>query len=226
MFKNRTIQSCCYVIILSLVFLTMSGCAAAIFAPFYLIKGTDIDPEFKKEIKAIPKESKIIVVCRSGAELYGPEDPSAALSYCMMALLSTKLPEKKKFEWITFDKVEALFDETALRHESFQNIGEKVGADYLFGVDIDSFSTQVSPLLFQGRSKVHVQLLDIKNKNVVARKTLPQYVYPPNPVPINNKEPSEFQKQYTGQLANEIGTLFYPYSQHDKYAQDCDFLHE
>ncbi|MDO5554261.1 MAG: hypothetical protein Q4G68_10915 [Planctomycetia bacterium] len=199
-----------------------SGCASAFLAPIYLLKGTEVDPMFKKEVKAIPKESKIVVVCRGSMNLYGAENPSRDMSAGLTLLMKNKL-EKRKFQWVPYELVEASFDEEALSLETFTNIGKKVGADYIIGVDMDSFQTNLSSQFYQGKAKVHVQLVNVNDNEVIARKSLPEFVYPPTPVPINDKPQVEFQKQFTVKLANEVGTLFYPYNPHDKYALDNDF---
>lgn len=206
-----------------LLLVQTTGCASALLAPIWLIKGGLRDPEFKKQVKEIPKESRMIVVCRSGANLYGSDNPSRSFSNGLTYLLSTNISSKKKLKWLSYDLVEDAYDEKTVTLESFAKIGQRVGADYIFGVDIDSFNTQISSQFYQGRSKVHVQLINVETGAVVARKTLPEYVYPPNPVPINNKHESEFQKQFIVKLASEVGRLFYPHDPHDRYALDNDF---
>ncbi len=220
--RNILFKWICYLIFLQMT-IVLSGCANALLLPMYLIKGTDKDPEYKKIVKDLPKEAKITIVCRTGAALFGNDDPSPALSYCIMLLLKQKLPEKKKFEFISYDKVMASFEEEEIRHETFTKIGKKVGADYVLGVDIDAYSTQVSSQLFQGKAVVHIQFIDTKSGEVLARKSLPQYTYPPTATPLNNRHPSEFEKQYIGKLAHQIGRLFYSYNPHEDIAVDNDF---
>ena len=102
------------IIALALLLITLlgvSGCANALFTAAYLIKGNVVDPEFKKEIKDIPKHSKMVVICRSPYQtLFGMDDPSKTLSVALTKALSDKLDEKKKFEWVPIDKVDDLFD--------------------------------------------------------------------------------------------------------------------
>ncbi|MDD3586219.1 MAG: hypothetical protein PHQ75_03475 [Thermoguttaceae bacterium] len=209
-------------LLLLVLVIQTSGCANALLAPIYLIKGTDVDPMFKKEMKEIPKESKAIVVCRSSVNLFGSENPNRDLSQALTLLFTKKL-EKKKMVWIPYDKTEEFYDDHSLSLDTYQRIGSKVGADYVFGIDLDSFNTQLSSQFYQGRAKAHVQLVEVKTGKVIARQTLPEYVYPPTPTPKNDKHESEFQKQFTVKLACQIGNLFYPYNPHDKFAVDSDF---
>ena len=99
------------------------GCAGALMTPLYLLKGNEVDPEFKKEVKALPKESTIVVICRSPYQnLFGSDNPSRTMSLMLTKLMSEKL-EKKKFKWVSIDRVEALFDESAYANESYEKMG-------------------------------------------------------------------------------------------------------
>ena len=215
------------IIALALLFMTLlgvSGCANALFTAAYLIKGNEVDPEFKKEIKDIPKHSKMAVICRSPYQnLFGMDDPSKMLSVALTKALADKLDEKKKFEWIPIDKVDALSDEAEYANESFEKLGAKVGADYVFGVDIDSFNIHHSPQYLQGKAHVNVRLVEVASGKIICSKSLPQYVYPPNtPVAVGDMLEERFQTLYTVKLADEIGCCFYPYDPHEKVALDND----
>ena len=205
-------------------FAMVSGCANALFTAAYLIKGNEVDPEFKKEMKEIPKKSKMVVICRSPYQtLFGIDDPSRTLSVALTKALSEKLDEKKKLEWVPIDTVETLFDETEFTNESFEKMGAKVGADYVFGVDIDSFNIHHSPQYLQGKAHVNVRLVEVSSGKIICSKSLPQYVYPPNtPVAVGDMLEERFQTLYTVKLADEIGCCFYPYDPHEKVALDND----
>ena len=215
------------IVALALLLMTLvgvSGCANALFTAAYLITGNDVDPEFKKEIKEIPKHSKMVVICRSPYQtLFGIDDPSKTLSVALTKALSDKLDEKRKLEWIPIDKVDSLFDESEYANESFEKMGAKLGADYVFGVDIDSFNIHHSPQYLQGKAHVNVRLVKVDTGEIVCSKSLPQYVYPPNtPVAVGDMLEERFQTLYTVKLADEIGCCFYPYDPHEKVALDND----
>ena len=210
--------------LLLMMLVGVSGCANALFTAAYLIKGNDVDPEFKKEIKEIPKHSKMVVICRSPYQtLFGIDDPSKMLSVALTKALSDKLDEKKKLEWIPIDKVDSFFDESEYANESFEKMGAKLGADYVFGVDIDSFNIHHSPQYLQGKAHVNVRLVKVDTGEIVCSKSLPQYVYLPNtPVAVGDMLEERFQTLYTVKLADEIGCCFYPYDPHEKVALDND----
>ena len=175
-------------------------------------------------MKEIPKKSKMVVICRSPYQtLFGIDDPSRTLSVALTKALSEKLDEKKKLEWVPIDTVETLFDETEFTNESFEKMGAKVGADYVFGVDIDSFNIHHSPQYLQGKAHVNVKLVEVESGKTICSKSLPQYVYPPNtPVAVGDMLEERFQTLYIIKLADEIGCCFYPYDPHEKVALDND----
>ena len=224
--KTGTLSGIRRAILFSLlaVLIGLSGCSSALFSVAYLLKGPEVDPEFKKEIKEIPKNSKMVVICRSPyLNLFGTDDPSRTLSLALTKYLSEKIDEKKKLEWIPIEKVEALFDETAYANESYEKMGAKVGADYVFGVDVDSFNIHHSPQLLQGKAKVNVRLVKVETGEIVCSKALPQYVYPPNvPVSTNDMLEDRFQTLYLMKLADEIGCYFYKFDPREKVALDND----
>lgn len=222
----RRIQIGIASILLAFVLVGISGCSNALFTMVYLVKGCEVDPEFKKEIKEIPKGSRMVVICRSPYQtLFGTDDPSRTLSIALTKALSTKLDEKKKLEWIPIDQVEALFDETAFANESYEKMGAKVKADYVFGIDIDSFNVHHSPQYLQGKAKVNVRLVEVESGKTVCSKALPQYVYPPNsPIAAGEMMEDRFQTLYVVKLADEIGCYFYPFDPKEKVALDNDVM--
>lgn len=222
--ENKKIRRAILIVFALFCVIGISGCANALFTAAYLINGGEVDPEFKKEMKEVPKKSRMVVICRSPYQtLFGVDDPSKTLSIALTKALSEKLDDKKKFEWIPIDKVEALFDETEYANESYEKMGAKVGADYVFGVDIDSFNIHHSPQYLQGKAHVNVRLVKVETGETVCSKSLPQYVYPPNtPVAAGDMMEERFQTLYTIKLADEIGCCFYKYDPREKVALDND----
>lgn len=209
----------------SLTLLSVSGCAGALMMPYYLIYGTDSPAIHQNEVKEIKKGSKIVVVCRSNLNLFGAANPNADLATGITCVVSKNLKDKKKkkLEWIPFTKVEEMFDEEEFNSTSFEKIGAKVGADYVIGVEIDSFETRHSTQFYQGSAKVLVRLVDVEKQETMFRESLPQFTYPPTPVPTSDYDEVEFQKLFIVKLSKVIATLFCPYDPHEQYAQDSDF---
>lgn len=209
----------------SLTLFAASGCAGALMMPFYLLYGTDAPAVYKNEMKEIPKESKMVVICRSNLNLYGSSNPNADLSTSVTYVVSTEMKDKKKkkLEWIPYAEVEEKFDEEQLNSLSFAKLGTAVKADYVIGVEIDSFDIHHSTQFYQGNAKVHVRMIRVKDGEVIINQSMPTYTYPPTPVPSADREEIEFQKTYTVKLARNIATLFCPHDPHAEYAADSDF---
>lgn len=212
--------------LVSLTLLSTSGCAGALMMPFYLINGTDAPAVYKNEMKAIPKGSKMVVICRTNLNLYGTSNPSADLSVALTHVISTEMKsaKKKKLEWIPFSRVEEEFeDEEEFKSQSFEKMGKAVGADYVIGVDIDSFDIHHSTQFYQGNAKVLVRMVKVSEADTIVRQSMPSYVYPPTPIPRGDLEETDFQKRYVVKLARHIATLFCPHDPHAEYAADSDF---
>ncbi|MDO5309570.1 MAG: hypothetical protein Q4G03_08795 [Planctomycetia bacterium] len=214
-----------FALILASVALMTSGCAGALMMPFYLINGTDAPPVLKNEVKSIPKESTMVVICRSNLNLYGSSNPDSDLSQALTYCISTEMKDKKKkkLTWIPYDRVEDLFDEEELHNLSFEKLGAKLKADYVIGVEIDSFDVHHSSQFYQGTAKTLVRLIDVNKHETIARQSMPTYTYPPTPVPVSDYDEIEFQKTFTVKLAKNIATLFCPHDPHEQYAVDSDF---
>ena len=205
--------------------LCASGCAGALMMPYYLIYGTDAPAVFKEEMKEIPKGSKMVVICRSNLNLFGSSNPNADLSQALTYVVSTEMKDKKKkkLEWIPYSEVEDKFDEEEFNSQSFEKMGAALDADYVIGVEIDSFEIHHSSQFYQGNAKVLVKMIRVKDGEVVIRQSMPTYTYPPTPVPSADYEEIEFQKTYIVRLAKNIGKLFCPHDPHADYAADSDF---
>ena len=202
-----------------------SGCAGALMMPFYLIHGTEAPPIHKDEVKTIPKGSRLVVICRSNLNLFGTSNPngdiSRAVTFCVSRNIKNK--NKKKLEWIPIDEVEEKFDEQEFNNLSFEKMGAALDADYVIGIELDSFEIHHSTQFYQGNAKVLVRLVDVKNHETICRDSMPNYVYPPTPVPISDVDEGTFQNRFVVNLAKNISTLFCPYDPHESYAVDSDF---
>jgi hypothetical protein len=211
--------------LMSLTLFSASGCAGAFLMPIYLIYGTDAPAVYKNEMKAIPKGSKMVVICRSNLNLFGSANPNADLAQSVTYVVSTEMKDKKKKKlvWIPYAEVEDRFDEEELNSLSFEKMGHELKADYVIGVEIDAFDIHHSTQFFQGNAKVLVRMIRVQDGETVVRQSMPTYTYPANPIPRSEYDEIEFQKTFTVRLARNIATLFCPHDPHAEYATDSDF---
>ena len=225
MTSRRSLLAFLLAILSAFALLTSSGCAGALMMPYYLIYGTDAPPVFKDEVKAIPKGSKLVVICRSNLNLFGTSNPNGDIARAVTFHCSKNIKNKnkKKLEWIPIDRVVEEFDEDEFNSLSFEKMGAKLGADYVIGIELDSFEIHHSTQFYQGNAKTLVRLVDVKNHETIARQSMPTYTYPPTPVPVSDLDESQFQNMYVVKLAKNISTLFCPYDPHEEYAADSDF---
>jgi hypothetical protein len=184
------------------------GCQSAIATAVYLIKGTDVDPDYSGL-----KGKKVAVVCRTLTELnYANSGVGRDLVKEMSKLLQDRVP---KIKVIDAQKVNKWCDDNTW--EEFVEVGKAMKVDMVVGVELEKFSIYQSQTLYQGKSNASVHVYDCKNGGkVVFEKILPQTVYPPNAsIQTSDVQESEFRREFVGVLANQIARHFYS---HDPYA--------
>ena len=120
----------------------------------------------------------------------------------------------RKVEMIDQRKVAEWVDEHSW--EEYNEVGKALDADYVVGVDLESFSIFQGQTVFQGKADVVLKVFDGKQDDPVFERRLPEIVYPPhNPRSTYDERESEFRCEYIGVLADHIARHFYP---HDPYA--------
>jgi len=196
------------VLIASAAMASSGGCQAVMTTAMYLIKGTDVDPEY-----AGLKGKKVAVVCRPITELnYANSGVGCDLVREMSKLLQERVP---KIKVVDAQKVNKWCDENTW--EEYVEVGKALKADLVVGVELEKFSIYQAQTLYQGKANTVVRVYDCKDGGkVVFEKILPQTVYPPNAfIQTSDVQESEFRREFVGVLADQIARHFYS---HDPYA--------
>jgi hypothetical protein len=184
------------------------GCQAGLATAMYLIKGTDVDPDYPGL-----KGKKVAVVCRPIVGLqYVNSNVGRDLAQQMSKLLKDKVP---KIKVIDAQKVTNWCDENSW--EEYVEVGKALKADIVVGVELNKFSIYQGQTLYQGKANATVRVYDCKDGGkVVFEKILPQSVYPPNTfIQTSEIQESEFRREFVSVLADQIARNFYA---HDPYA--------
>jgi uncharacterized protein YbjQ (UPF0145 family) len=196
------------VLIASAVLILSGGCQAAIATAMYLIKGTDIPPEYPGL-----KGKKVAVVCRPITELnYANSGVGRDLVRQISKLLQERVP---KIKVIDAQKVNKWCDENTW--EEYAEVGKALKADAVVGVELERFSIYQAQTLYQGKANAAVRIYDCKDGGkVLFEKVLPQTLYPPNAyIQTSDVQESEFRREFVVVLADQIARHFYA---HDPYA--------
>jgi hypothetical protein len=208
-----------FVAVLMMVLMPAAGCSNALFTLVYLIKGTDVDPDFK-ELKG----KKVAVVCRPvGSLSYSDVNVGRDLAQQITLLLQEQVP---KIKTIDQKKVARWTDENAW--EEYPEVGKALKADMVVAVDLESFKILQGQTLYQGKANATVRVYDCsktgKGKEVF-RKNLPQSIYPPNaPIPTTDRTEPEFRREFVMILANQIARHFFAHDAHADLGQDAQAL--
>jgi len=183
------------------------GCQSVLLTAMYLIKGTDIEPEYKGL-----KAKKVAVVCRPLVSLeYRNANVGRDLAKEINRLLQERVP---KIKTVDDRKVARWLDENTW--EEYVEVGRAMKADMIVGVDLENFSILEGQTLYQGKANASIRLYDCKTGEVVFEKTLPRSVYPPNvPIPASDRTEPAFRREFVRVLADQIARHFYA---HDPYA--------
>jgi hypothetical protein len=201
----------------ALVVVSAAGCRSISTAIAYMIKGTDIDPEFPGL-----KGKKVVVVCRPMASLdVQNAGAEREIAKQIGILLKAQVP---KITVIDQQKVTARADENP--SEDYPEIGKAFNADMVVAVDLARFSTLEGQTLWRGRADATVKVYDLskeKKGEVVWEKTIPPSLYPPNmAIPMADQSEGEFRRAFIGVLANQIGRNFYAYDRFADMGQDVE----
>lgn len=193
--------------------LTATGCTGPLLTAMYLIKGTDVDPEFGDL-----KDKKVVVVCRPSTTIeFKHANACRELSVELSRLLAAKV---KKIEVVDIQDVTAWTDENMWDEPT--EVGEALDAQMVVAVDIHNFSLYESLTIFQGKSEMTITVYDMEDEGRIVYETSPApSAYPPNiGIPTSDKSKMQFERQFVGSLADEIGRHFYPHDYAQQYARD------
>ena len=193
------------------------GCQAGVATALYLIKGTDVDPDY-----AGLKGKKVAVVCRQPVGLqYSNSTAGRDLAQQMSKLLQEKVP---KIKVIDAQKVAKWCDENTW--EEYEEVGKALKADVVVGVELNKFSIYSGQTLYQGKANAAVHVYDCKDGGkMVFEKVLPQTVYPPNTfIQTSEIQESEFRREFVGVLADQIARHFYAHDPLADLGQDGSAL--
>ena len=202
------------------VIATAAGCRTALTTAVYLVKGTNVDAEYKGL-----KEKKVVVVCRPLASLtYRDSHVARDLAREISILLRDNVP---KINVVDQSKVTEWLDENDWT--DFTDVGEALEVDTVVGIDLLSFSIYQGQTLYQGKANTAVKVYDLTDgeNKVVFEKELPQLLYPPNTgVETLSRPEPEFRRKFVHILADQIGRHFYPHDRHADFAIDATALHD
>lgn len=203
---------------LAVVLSTAGGCRGLLTTVAYLIKGTEVEPEYLGL-----KGKKVVVVCRPSASLLMGNYPTVGdeLARQVGTLLRTNV---SKIQIVDHQKLSEWTDE----HDwmDYPEVGNAMKADMVVGIDLLEFSLLRGQTLYQGAANVSLAVYDCKNGGrEVYQKHMPQTLWPPNSsIPSTDRQEPQFRREFVRELADQIGRHFYPHDKQMDFARDADAL--
>jgi hypothetical protein len=196
------------------VLIAPSGCGW-MSVVLYNMNPDDTPPDFKDL-----QQKKVVIVCRPVVELqFTDSTVPRDLTRQVGALLKQKI---RKIEVIDEREVSEWTDENAW--QKFTEVGKALKADMVVGIELERFSLQQGPTLFQGNASLRLVVYDMQNGGrQVYDKSLPRVLFPPNtPIPSTDKSEAEFRRQFLTVLAEQVARHFYAHDSREDFATDAN----
>jgi len=211
-------------IAVAFVLVSCASCQSGLFTLAYLIKGQNVDPEYKILLKG---NKRVVVVCRSlAANQFQGETVPRDLTRKVSQNLRENLKKKnKKLEVVDYRKVEKWLDDSSQVFEEFTEIGAALKADIVIGIELQSFQVQENPSTMQGKARLTVKTYDMETGDLIAQKMM-TIVDPPH-VPISISDRSslpQFQLHFVDLISRQVAALYHPHDPKKIYRIDSDSL--
>lgn len=193
------------------------GCRSALTTAMYLIRGTDVEPDYQGL-----KGKRVAVICRPLVSLqYRNANVAHELAQRITILLQQRVP---KIKTIDQREVAKWLDEN--NWEEYVEVGRALDADMVLGIDLEGFNIFQGQTLYQGKANVTVRVYDCRDEGTVLyEKILPQVVYPPNSaVPTSERTEAQFRREFVSVLADRIARHFYSHDPYEDMALDATTL--
>jgi hypothetical protein len=210
------------------------GCINGLATMMLLIKGTNVDPEFKHL-----KGKKVAVVVRQTADLnYTGSNVPQELATQIGALLQKNVD---KIKVISQQKVGEWCDEH--NPDEIYELGRGLKADMVVSVELNGFDLYQGHSIYQGRATASIQVIDCRDEekkakdkelakmekgsgiNIVFEKQMSESKYPPNiGVPRSDMQEYEFRKKFIVYFGDQIARHFYPHDSHADFATDVSSM--
>ena len=181
----------------------------------YNMNPDDTAPDFKDL-----QEKRVVIVCRPVVELqFSDSTVPRDLTRQVGKLLSQKV---RKIKVVDEHEVSEWTDENSW--QKFVEVGKALKADMVVGIELERFSLQQGPTLFQGNAGLRLVVYDMQNGGrQVYEQSLPRVLYPPNtPIPSTDKSEAEFRRQFLTVLAEQVARHFYAHDSREDFATDAN----
>jgi hypothetical protein len=212
--RSRWVTAWSWLLLLAL--LPACGCTAVATA-YYVIKGTNVDAEFKGL-----RDKRVVVVCRPVAELsYRNSGVADQLADQIAMRLGAHV---HKIDLVDPREVQNWTDENAW--DEFTEVGEALDADIVVAIDLEEFSLYESQTLYRGKATSAIHIFDMRaDGREIWSKHPPQSLYPPNAsVDTGEMREPEFRNVFIDSLAEEIARHFYDHDSRVDFASDVQTL--
>ena len=196
--------------------LCFGGCK--FLAPMmYVLTG---EGDIKAEYTGL-KGKRVAVFCRPVGELK-VRDSGVTKEISKQVVIRLR-NNVKKIDLVARNEVDQWYDENA--NDDFVAIGKGVKADFVVGIDLESFSLYQGANVYRGNATAAITIFDIKDHGEVVFEKKPlKVLFPPNSdVSTSDRPESEFRQKFAEKLAETIARHFYDYPISDDFALEGEY---
>ncbi|QDU55234.1 hypothetical protein [Aeoliella mucimassa] len=195
---------------------TSSGCHTILATGVYLLQGGNVVPA---QCEAL-EEQRVVVACRCpSASEYSIAGAPDQIARSVTNLLRENVP---KVDVVDYREVDKWHDENDWG--DFEGMGRAVKADRLVVIDLAHLDLYKGQTLYQGNADVTVTVYDLTGtkSKIVWEHALGEVLFPRNSaIPVQDKSPKQFQREYTEILARQIAVYFYKHDPNADFALDA-----
>ncbi|MCO6043528.1 hypothetical protein NG895_06375 [Aeoliella sp. ICT_H6.2] len=212
--SRRTLHKMAVALML-LSLIPSTGCHQLLATSIWVLQGGNVVPAVCDKLEG----KRVVVVCRppSSSE-YSHAGASRILARNVTQLLRENVP---KIDMVDSREVDKWMDESDW--DNMEELGGAVKAEQLLVIDLEHFDLYKGKTLYQGAADLKITLYDVEDNNsILWEKDLGEVLFPQNSaIPIQDKAPKQFEREYIGILARRIAVYFYKHDPNADFALDA-----
>lgn len=181
----------------------------------YIVKGHDIPAAYSGFAG-----KRVAVVVTTESSSFGPDSLADTMQQYLHLKLASNIkdiilvPPTEVKNWIDLNQTDGT---------NLVDLGRGVGADLVFGVDVDNYRIREGRTMYKGRADIEVSVVETATGEKTFAFGPDQFEYPENGRPAMNTTDRQFQAFYLSWLTERLARNFYKHDGITDYADDAAF---
>lgn len=192
-----------------------AGCPMLMATGVYFWEGGNfVDADFEGL-----EQQRVVVFCRPpSSSSFSHAGAARQVAARVSSLLEQNVPRVKV---VSPQEVDEWLDEND--SDDCKALGKAVKADRVLQIDLEHFDLYSGKTLYQGASQVMLTVYDMQDHGRrMWDRDMGEFLFPVHGgVPVQERSPQQFQRQYVEILSGEIARHFYKHDPHVAFAGDA-----